>query len=337
MKIYILRRLLLMLPTLFGITVVLFTLIQFLPGGPVENYIAKIRSSLGAAGVTNINEITQEELKRIRHNFGYDKPAYIRYFHWIGKVLQGDLGESFSYQEPVWSVIGRRIPISLFLGLTSFLLSYLVCIPLSLKKSLKHGSLYDILSSIFVFAGYIIPGYVLGLLLIIFFSGESFLGFFPIGGSVSDYFEELSLFGKLGDFLYHMVLPLTAYMASEFAFLTMLLKNSILEEKSKNYMRTAVAKGLSYKEAIRRHALRNALLPLATRLSEVFTLIFTSALLIEKVFNIDGMGLLVYNSILDRDYNVVLGIILLGSFLSMMGRLFSDVLYVKIDPRIQYD
>ena len=337
MKIYILRRLLLMIPTLFGITIVLFTLIQFLPGGPVENYIARIRSSLGAAGVTNISEITQTELESIQRNFGYDKPAYIRYFHWIGKVIQGDLGESFSYQEPVWDVILRRIPISLFLGLTSFLLSYLICIPLSLKKSIQHGSTYDIITSTLIFAGYVIPGYVLGLLLIIFFSGSSFLNIFPIGGAVSDYFEELSIFRQMGDFLYHMALPLAAYMASEFAFLTMLLKNSILEETGKNYMTTAMAKGLSYKAAVRRHALRNALIPLATRLSEVFTLIFTSALLIEKVFNIDGMGLLVYNSILDRDYNVVLGIILLGSALAMFGRLFSDILYVQIDPRIRYE
>ncbi len=337
MKVYILRRLLLMIPTLFGITLLLFALIQFLPGGPVENYISRIRHSLGASGLTNTHEITATEIESLRRNFGYDQPVHIRYLRWLGRLLQGDLGESFSYQEPVWDVILRRMPISLFLGLTSFLLSYLLCLPLGLKKALRHGSHYDILTSTLIFAGYVIPGYVLGLLLIIFFSGESFLDIFPIGGAVSDYFEELSVFGKAGDFLYHMFLPLVAYMASEFAFLTMLIKNSLLDEVTKNYMITARAKGMPYKRAMYRHALRNALLPLMTRLSEVFTLIFTSALLIEKVFNIDGMGLLVYNSMLDRDYNVVLGIILLASFLSMLGRLFSDILYVVVDPRIRFD
>ena len=337
MKGYIIRRLLLMIPTLLGISLILFTLIQFLPGGPIEHYISHIRSSLSASGISNIREVTEAEIESLRRNFGYDKPAYVRYFHWLGNLLQGDLGESFSYQEPVWDVILQRIPISLFLGLSSFFLSYMICIPLALKKALRHGTNYDFITSALIFAGYIIPGYVLALLLIIFFSGGSFLDIFPIGGAVSDNFEELSIFGQAADFLHHMFLPLMAYMASEFAFLTMLLKNSLLEEASKNYMLTAVAKGASYKQAMRRHALRNSLIPLATRLSEVFTLIFTSALLIEKVFNIDGMGLLVYNSMLDRDYNVVLGIILLASFLSMLGRLFSDVLYVVIDPRIRYD
>ena len=337
MQSYIIRRLLFMIPTLLGITIVLFTLIQFLPGGPVESYIAKIRHSLGSSGMSNTYEITQNEIEILRSNFGYDQPAIIRYFQWLGNILQGDLGESFAYQEPVWDVIVRSIPISLFLGLTSFLLSYLICIPLGLKKTLKHGSYYDIFSSTLIFAGYVIPGYVLGLLLIIFLSGGSFLDLFPIGGMVSDDFEELSLLGQALDFLHHMTLPLVAYMASEFAFLTLLIKNSLLDEAPKNYMLTALAKGASYATALRKHALRNALIPLATRMSEIFTLIFTSSLLIEKVFNINGMGLLVYNSMLDRDYNVVLGIILLGSFLAMLGRLFSDILYVIIDPRIRYD
>ena len=197
---------------------------------------------------------------------------------------------SFSYQQPVWDVILARMPISLFLGFSSFILSYLICIPLALRKARKHGSFYDVSSSIIIFTGYVIPGYVLGLLLIIFFAGDSFLDYFPIGGSVSDYHEELPFFARIGDFLHHMTLPLVAYMASEFAFLTMLVKNSLLDEIRKNYMRTALAKGLSVKAAVFRHALRNALLPLATRMSEIFTLLFASSLLIEKVFNIDGMG-----------------------------------------------
>ena len=337
MKRYILRRLILIFPTLLGITIILFTLTQFLPGGPIESYIAKIRSSLGASGFSNVQEITEAEINNLKRNFGYDKPAYEKYFIWLGKLLQGDLGESFSYQEPVWDVIIQRIPISLFLGLSSFLLSYLICIPLGLRKTMKHGSTFDGISSVIIFAGYVVPGYIIGLLLIVFFSGESFLDIFPIGGIISDDFESLGFFEKIGDFLYHMLLPLIAYMASEFAFLTILIKNSLLEEVKKTYMQTALAKGSSFSKAMRRHALRNALIPLATRMSEIFTLVFTSSLLIEKVFNIDGMGLLVYNSMLDRDYNVVLGIILLASLLAMLGRLFSDILYVWIDPRIRLD
>ena len=338
MKTYIVRRILLMFPTLLGISLVLFTLTQMLPGGPVENYIARLRSSMGAESVgEDIHEITETEIANLRKNFGYDKPAYARYFHWLGRILRGDLGESFSYQQPVWDVMITRIPISLFLGLSSFLISYCVCIPLGFRKALHHRSMYDVLSSIVVFIGYVIPGYVLGLLLIIFFSSGSFLDLFPIGGMVSDYFEELSLLGKAGDFLYHMTLPLLAYTASEFAFLTMLMKNSLLDEAGKNYILTAMAKGSSFPQAMRYHALRNALIPIATRLSEIFTLLFTSSILIEKVFNIDGMGLLVYNSMLDRDYNVILGIIMIASFLAMLGRLFSDILYAVIDPRIRYD
>ncbi len=326
-----------MLPTLLGISIIIFTLTQFLPGGPIESYIARIRASTNNTGAINIQEITKTEIDTLKKNFGYDKPVIVRYFIWLYHLLQGDLGESFIYQESVWNLVIRRIPISLFIGLTAFLISYSICIPLGLQKAYKHGTLFDALSSIFIFTGYVIPGYVLGLLLIIFFGGGSFLDIFPISGVVSDDFEDLSLIEKAFDFLSHLALPLLAYIASEFAFLTMLVKNSLLEEAGKNYMLTALSKGLSYKQALRKHALQNALIPLATRSSEIFTLIFTSALLIEKVFNIDGMGLLVYNSMLDRDYNTVLGIIILASFFSMLGRLFSDILYAYIDPRIRYD
>ena len=337
MKSYIIRRLLLILPTLLGISIIVFTLIQFLPGGPIESYISRIRASISSTGALNVQEITKTEIDILKKNFGYDKPAIVRYFIWVGNLLVGDFGESFSYQEPVLNLILKRIPISLFLGLSAFLISYSICIPLGLKKAKVHGSLFDTITSIFIFMGYVIPGYVLGLLLIILLAGGSFLDIFPIGGIVSDRFEDLNIFEKILDFLYHFILPLTAYMAGEFAFLTLLVKNSLLEELGKNYMLTAVAKGLSYEEAVRKHALRNALIPLATRSSEIFVIIFTSALLIEKVFNIDGMGLLVFNSMLDRDYNVVLGVIILASFLGMLGRLFSDILYAYIDPRIRYE
>jgi microcin C transport system permease protein len=176
----------------------------------------------------------------------------------------------------------------------------------------------------------------LGIFLIVLFGGGSFLNLFPISGIVSDNFEALSLGGKALDFLHHMVLPMTCYMASEFAFLTMLMKNSLMEEIKKDYMRTALVKGASFNQAVWKHAFRNSLIPLATRMSEIFTLMFAGALLIEKVFDIDGMGLLVYNSIVSRDYNVVMGIILLTSILALLGRLFSDILYALVDPRITF-
>lgn len=336
MKNYIIRRLLLMIPTLFGITVVCFALIQAVPGGPVEQMIARVRAASAEHGADASKHLSQEEVENIKKYFGFDKPAYIRYIKWISNVARGDLGTSYTYEEPVWDVITSKFPISLFFGITSFVLSYLICIPLGVLKAVKNGSTFDAISSVVIFTGYVIPGYALGIVLIVLFGGGSFINWFPISGIVSDNFETLSAVGRVLDFLHHMVLPMICYMASEFAFLTMLMKNSLLEEIKKEYMRTALVKGASFYRAVWKHAFRNSLIPLATRMSELFTLMFAGALLIEKVFDIDGMGLLVYNSIVSRDYNVVMGIILLTSILTLFGRLFSDILYALIDPRISF-
>ena len=332
---YIARRLLYMIPTILGITIACFVLIQFVPGGPVEEMIAQIRSASAARGANPAAAISPSEIENIKKNFGFDQPAHIRYFKWLGGAMVGSLGESYSYNRPVLEVIVERMPISLFFGLTSFLLTYAVCIPLGILKARKHKSNFDTVSSIVIFIGYVIPGYALGILLIIFFAGGSFLDWFPLRGIVSDNFELLSFGGKVLDFLHHMVLPMICYMVGEFAFLTMLMKNGILEELKKDYMRTATLKGMLPRTALFRHALKNALIPIATRMSEIFTLVFAGALLIEKVFDIDGMGLLVWNSIVSRDYNVVMGIILISSILTLLGRLFSDILYTMIDPRIR--
>ncbi len=335
MKSYLIRRLLLMIPTLFGITIVCFALIQFVPGGPVEEAISRMRQVGAAKGMNATKAITPEEVANIKAYFGFDQPAPIRYVKWVGRVLQGDLGTSYTYQEPVLKVILSKMPISLFFGLCSFLLSYSVCVPLGMAKALRHNSLFDTATSVGIFSGYVIPGYALGIVLIVFLGGGSYLNLFPISGIISDQFESLSLTGKLLDFLHHMVLPMVCYMMGEFAFLTMLMKNSLLEELGKDYMRTALVKGSSLKMAVRRHALRNALVPIATRASEIFTLMFAGSVLIERVFDIDGMGLLIYNSTVNRDYNVVLGVILLSSFMALIGRLFADFLYVIVDPRIR--
>lgn len=335
MKSYLLRRLLLMGPTLFGISLVCFLLTQFVPGGPVEQMIAKIQNAAGEKGRDASKAISPEEVENIKRYYGFDQPVAVRYWRWIRKLSHLDLGISYAYGEPVWNVIKSKFPVSLFFGLTSFLLSYSVCIPLGLYKALKHRSAFDAGSSIVIFAGYVMPGFALGVLLLTFFAGGNYLNWFPLSNIVSDDWESLSLFGKILDFLHHMTLPLICYMASEFAFLTFLIKNALLEEMSKDYMRTALLQGMSFPQAVWRHALRNSLIPLATRMGEVFTVLFAGALLIEKVFDIDGMGLLFYNSIQNRDYNVVLGIILLSSLLAMLGRLFSDMLYVLVDPRIR--
>lgn len=324
-----------MVPTLLGITIVCFALTQFIPGGPVEQMISQLRAAGSERGLDASQSITEEEIENIKAYYGFDKPAHIRYLNWLGNVVRLDLGISYAYEEPVWNVIISKFPISLFFGFTSFFFSYLICIPLGVLKAVKNNSPFDTVSSVIIFIGYVMPGYALGILLIIFFGGGSFLDLFPISGIVSDSFESLSFLRKILDFLHHMVLPLICYMASEFAFLTLLMKNSLLDEIKKDYMRTAIVKGSTFNIAVWKHAFRNSLIPLATRLGEIFTIMFAGALLIERVFDIDGMGLLVFNSIVSRDYNVVMGIILLSSIMVLLGRLFSDIMYVVVDPRIK--
>jgi microcin C transport system permease protein len=335
MTAYIVRRLLLMIPTMLGITIACFLLCQFVPGGPVEQVISRIRAASSVHGASQKN-ISQEEVANIKAYFGFDKPIHVRYFIWLGRLLRFDLGNSYVYHMPVWNVIISKMPISLFFGLTSFILSYLISIPLGVWKAVKHHSAFDIVTSGIVFSGYIIPGYALGILLIIFFAGGSYLSWFPMSGIVSDNFEDLSAGARVLDFLHHLCLPMVCYMIGEFAFLTQLMKNSLLDELNKEYIRTALVKGVSFRGAVWKHAFRNALIPLATGSADLFTIMFAGSLFIERVFDIDGMGLLFYNSIIGSDYNVVMGLIVLTSILTMLGRLFADLLYVVFDPRIRF-
>jgi microcin C transport system permease protein len=334
-KAYIVRRLLLMVPTLLGISLVVFALTQFVPGGPVEELISRVQQA--ASEKRPGAQISPAEVANIKAYFGFDKPAHVRYALWLGKVARLDLGKSYTYQEPVWDVIKSKFPISLFFGLTSFFLSYLVSVPLGVAKALRNGSWFDSATSGAIFAGFVIPGYALGVILILVFGGGRFLDWFPISGIISDEYESLTAFGKVVDFLHHMCLPMICYMIGQFAVITMIIKNSLLDEMGKDYMRTAVVKGLSFHKAVWSHAFRNALIPLATGAGEIFTVMFTGAILIERVFDIDGMGLLVYTSMVNRDYNVVMGVIMLTSLMVMLGRLFSDVLYMVVDPRIRLD
>lgn len=335
MTTYIIRRLLLMIPTMLGICIICFLLCQFVPGGPVEEYISRARATASNRGINQV-QISPEELANIRAHFGFDKPVPVRLWLWLRGLAHLDFGMSYDYHQPVWDVIVRKMPISLFFGLTSFILSYAISVPLGVRKAIKHHSAFDISTSALVFAGYIIPGYALGILLIIFLGGGSYLSWFPISGIVSDNYEDLSAGAKVLDFLHHLCLPMICYMIGEFAFLTQLMKNSLLDELGRDYIRTALVKGVSFHRAVWLHAFRNALIPLATGAADIFTLMFAGAPLIERVFDIDGMGLLLYNSMLGRDYNVVLGIIVITSFLTMLGRLFADLLYVVCDPRIRF-
>jgi microcin C transport system permease protein len=272
----------------------------------------------------------------IKAYLGFDKPVHVRYVIWLGRLLRFDLGNSYVYHLPVWNVIISKMPISLFFGLTSFVLSYCISVPLGVWKAVKHHSVFDIFTSGLVFAGYVIPGYALGILLIIFLGGGSYLAWFPISGVISDNYEDLSAGAKALDFLHHICLPTICYMIGEFAFLTQLMKNTLLDELNKDYVRTALVKGVSFHGAVWKHAFRNALIPLATSSADLFTVMFAGSMLIERVFDIDGMGLLFYTSIVGRDYNVVMGLIVLTSILTMLGRLFADILYVIFDPRIRF-
>ena len=324
-----------MIPTLLGITVVCFFLCQFVPGGPVEQYISRARGFASAHGASQ-RQLPPEEVENIKAYFGFDKPMTVRYFIWLGRLLRFNLGDSYVYHMPVWNVIVSKMPISLFFGLTSFILSYLVSIPLGVAKAVKHHSAFDFATSGVVFAGYIIPPYALGILLIIFLAGGSYWHVFPMGGIVSDNYDDLGAGAKVVDFLWHLCLPMICYMIGEFAVMTQLMKNSLMDELNKEYVRTALVKGLSYRRAVWKHAFRNALIPMVTGSADLFTIMFAGSMFVERVFDIDGMGLLFYTSTVSRDYNVLMGLVVLTSVLTMLGRLFADILYVVFDPRIRF-
>lgn len=337
---YFVRRFLLIIPTFIGITVAVFVIMHFVPGGPVERQILRFQMAMaqgegGGAGRAGI-EIPQEAIDEIRRYYGFDKPVYTRYVSWLWKVLHLDLGNSYVYQDPVWDIIKSRFPVSLTLGLTGFFLSYLVCVPLGVFKAVKHGSKFDFITSALVFMGYAVPGWALGTALLVLLGGGSFWNVFPLGGFRSDNWEYLTFWQKIVDQVEHMFLPVFCYMVGSFATLTILAKNSLMENMSQDYVRTAFAKGLHKRRVIFVHALRNSLIPIATGLGHVFSLILAGSFLIEKVFNIDGMGYLGYTSILQRDYPVALGILVVSSLLMLIGNILSDVIYAVVDPRIRF-
>jgi microcin C transport system permease protein len=336
---YFLRRFLLIVPTFIGITMAVFLVMNFVPGGPVERQILRYKMAIadrGGGAVRGEVEIPQEAIDEMKRYYGFDKPVHIRYALWLWNVIHLNLGNSYVYQDPVWDVIKSRFPISLFLGLTGFFLSYLVCIPLGVFKAIRHGSRFDLLSSLTVFLGYSIPGWALGTALLVLFGGGSFWNLFPLGGFRPGNWEYLGFFDKVTSQIHYMFLPVLCYTIESFATLTILMKNSLMENLGQDYVRTAYAKGLSERRVIFVHALRNSLIPVVTGLGNVISIILAGSFLIEKVFNIDGMGYLGYTSILQRDYPVALGILVIDSVLLLVGNILSDMIYVVVDPRIRF-
>ncbi len=334
---YFLRRLLLIIPTFIGITLLVFTITRVVPGGPIERMMTQAalqQSDQHASRTRSGNTLDEKQLAQLKAYYGFDKPILVSYGQWLWRVLHLDLGNSTRYHDPVWSLIKERFPISIFYGVTTLIITYGVCIPLGMSKAIRHGTAFDNFSSVLVFLGYAVPGYVVGIALITIFAAQ--LDWFPLGGFVDDDFDTYSLGKKIFDIGYHAALPLTAYLAGSFALTTLMMKNALMDNLAADYMRTAIAKGQNFKGAVRHHALRNSLIPIATSFGNNISLLLGGSFLIETIFNIDGIGLLGYESVLDRDYPVVMGILVISSLLFLLGNILSDICVALVDPRIRF-
>ena len=331
-----------MVPTFLGITFVTFTLCQFVPGGQID----QIRMALvGGGGVGEVGgggagaivqlDIPEEQLAQLNEYYGFDKPLPVAYATWLWDVLRLDFGESFRYSEPVLRVIVERLPVSIYYGLITAFFTYGICIPLGILKAIKHRTSVDNLTSILIFVGYAIPGFALGAVLSNLLAVRYEI--FPLGGFRSTVGEELTLIAQAGDVVWHSILPLIAYLAGSFAIMTMLMKNSLIENMSADYVKTALAKGLSWRRTVFVHALRNSLIPMATSVGSLLGIFLTGSFLIERVFNIQGVGLLSFEAIQARDFPVVLGFLVIASALLMVGNLVSDLAVAFVDPRVRFE
>ncbi|MDH5471755.1 MAG: microcin C ABC transporter permease YejB [Gammaproteobacteria bacterium] len=346
MAAYILKRLLLMIPTLIGVMLVTFLVTQFVPGGPVEQLVSQLQgrghageASAGTEGLyRGATGLSEEHVKKLNELYGFDKPAHERFFSMIVNYLQFDLGDSYFHNKSVMDLVVSKLPVSISLGIWSFFIVYLTCIPLGVAKAVRDGSSFDVITSTIILIGYAIPGFVLGITLLVLFGGGSFWDIFPLRGLVSDNWNDMPWYQQVLDYLWHMVLPIIASVVGSFAVMTMLTKNSFIEEIRKQYVLTARAKGLSENTVLYKHVFRNAVIPLVTGFPAAFIgAFFTGSLLIETIFSLDGLGLLSYESVLKRDYPVVLGTLYLYTLLGLVAKLLADMSYVLIDPRIQFE
>ena len=338
-----------MIPTLLGVTMIVFAIINLAPGSPIEQKIQQLKfGGAGGGGAANVGSvgggagsggdsaISEEVIEALKKQYGFDKPIHERYFIWLKNLMRLDFGESFTYEEPVLDVISSKFPVSLQFGIINLILTYIVCIILGVIKAIKNGTKFDLISSVVLFVMYAIPGFMLGILLIQFFASGNYLELFPVQGLYGDDYEYLSFTERLFDRVHHFILPLICYMIGSFTMLTMLMKNSLLDEIKKDYIRTARAKGLDEKIVYLKHGLRNALIPIVTGIGGFLTVFFAGSLLIEVIFNLDGIGQMSYQAVLERDYNVIMGSVFIQSFLMLVGNLISDVTYVFVDPRIDF-
>jgi microcin C transport system permease protein len=341
---YIVKRLLLMIPTLFGVLLLTFVVIQFVPGGPVEQMVAKLqgRDSGGegaaaqGAGYRGRQGVDAQRIEEIKKLYGFDKPASERFVMMLEQFARFDLGKSFYYPKDVWTLVKEKLPVSISLGMWTFVLSYLVSVPLGIAKAVRAGSAFDAWTSVLVLMGYAVPGFVLGVALLVVFGGQ--LQWFPLRGLVSSNWAELGLMAKVTDYLWHITLPITASVLGAFAVTTMLTKNAFMEEIAKQYVLTARAKGLSEGRVLWGHVFKNALIPIVTGFPSAFIgAFFTGSLLIETLFSLDGLGLLSYESVIKRDYPVVLGTLYLFTLIGLVTKLISDLCYVWVDPRVKFE
>lgn len=363
MAAYILRRLLLMVPTIFGIMAISFAIVQFAPGGPVERVIAQLQghdvsatsrfTSTQDGGATGSNIAAQasvnskyrgaqgldpEFIAELEAQFGFDKPVHERFMKMIGDYARFDFGESYYRDIPVTDLIVEKLPVSITLGLWTTLLTYLISIPLGIAKARRDGSRFDVWTSAIIIVGYAIPGFLFAVMLIVLFAGGSYLDWFPLRGLTSDNFDELSTLGQITDYLWHITLPVLAMTIAGFATTSLLTKNAFLDEIRKQYVVTARAKGLNETRVLYGHVFRNAMLIVIAGFPGAFIgAFFTGSLLIETIFSLDGLGLLAYESIINRDYPVVFGSLYIFGLIGLVVTLVSDLTYMWVDPRIDFE
>ena len=333
-----------MLPTLLGILFFTFLIIQFVPGGPVEQLVNKLsgldsitESSSSSNTYRGSDGLSDEHIEQLNKFYGFDKPFLDRFFIMIGNYASFDLGMSYFHNQSVGDLILSKLPVSISLGLWSFIIVYLVSIPLGIKKAVNDGSKFDIISSTIVLIGYSIPGFVLGIGLIVLLGGGSFFDIFPTRGLVSDDWSNLSVIEKILDYLWHITLPIICLIIGSFAVMTMLTKNSFIDEINKLYTVTARAKGLSENKVLYSHVFKNAIIPILTGFPAQFvSAFFTGSILIETIFSLDGIGLLSYEAIIQRDYPVVMGTLFVFTLIGLVTKLITDIMYVYVDPRIKF-